>query len=354
MSPSNVKINNFTENKSSHHVDFTSKIFIIMQFCFGLNRLSLMDKFNALYSTLLFTYCFCINAILLFAIFENQANFVFSGLLCENILTHYITAVLGFGLCKRMRAFFENINTFDKKLNTKLKINLTTILNVVLCGVLLISLYVIFITLYMLKIVNLTSMYMTVTHALKIIELFHYGHMLSLLLQRLRLINRNLIHSFDKNYISSYDNCDCSSIPRNHCANRELRKLSPLYYIIIQAFDALNAAIKYLVELHIRCIQPLCLCILLFLPLFSPCFIASQIKNEVCTIKDLIISNLYNLDKNERVQAKILLRLATTRTLSFSLFRMFEIDTFFPFQILLVVITYLIIFLQFEKVLGFY
>nr|XP_026495740.1 uncharacterized protein LOC113400400 [Vanessa tameamea] len=90
------------------------------------------------------------------------------------------------------------------------------------------------------------------------------------------------------------------------------------------------------------------------LPLLVPCIYAEQVCGEVRILKDLISSRLYEntLDKSSRSSARSLLTLIETRNLSFSLFHMFDIDIALPFKFLGLLLTYLIIMLQFDKVIN--
>ncbi|CAH0725756.1 unnamed protein product, partial [Brenthis ino] len=90
------------------------------------------------------------------------------------------------------------------------------------------------------------------------------------------------------------------------------------------------------------------------IPLFVPCIFAEQISVEVRNLRDILASRLYEntLSKPNRNTARALLTLMETRDLSFSIFHMFNIDISLPFKFLALLLTYLIILLQFDKVLN--
>ncbi|KAL0871203.1 hypothetical protein ABMA27_004975 [Loxostege sticticalis] len=89
------------------------------------------------------------------------------------------------------------------------------------------------------------------------------------------------------------------------------------------------------------------------IPLFSPCIFGDRVHGEVRRLRELLASRLYEnkLDKSGRGAARALLALTEARDLSFSLLRMLQIDISLPFKFIGLLVTYLIIMLQFEKVL---
>ncbi|XP_026728969.1 uncharacterized protein LOC113494702 [Trichoplusia ni] len=92
----------------------------------------------------------------------------------------------------------------------------------------------------------------------------------------------------------------------------------------------------------------------IMLPLFAPCMLGDQVHNEVRRLRELIASRLYEnqLDKASRGMARALLAWTETRDLSFSLLRMLDIDISLPFKFVGLLVTYLIILLQFQKVIN--
>ncbi|KAL0821768.1 hypothetical protein ABMA28_005189 [Loxostege sticticalis] len=90
------------------------------------------------------------------------------------------------------------------------------------------------------------------------------------------------------------------------------------------------------------------------IPLFSPCYFCDQVHGEVRRLRELLASRLYEnkLDKSGRSAARALLMLTEARDLSFSLLRMLRVDISLPFKFIGLLVTYLIILLQFEKVIN--
>ncbi|XP_063829525.1 uncharacterized protein LOC135078881 [Ostrinia nubilalis] len=89
-------------------------------------------------------------------------------------------------------------------------------------------------------------------------------------------------------------------------------------------------------------------------PLFSPCMFGDRVHGEVRRLRELLASRLYEnkLDKSGCSAARALLALTEARDLSFSLLRMFQVDISLPFKLIGLLVTYLIILLQFQKVIS--
>ncbi|KAJ2945631.1 hypothetical protein O0L34_g457 [Tuta absoluta] len=88
--------------------------------------------------------------------------------------------------------------------------------------------------------------------------------------------------------------------------------------------------------------------------LIAPCTCCDKIRWEVRRLRELLATKLFEntLDKENRSVARTLLALTNARNLSFSLLRMVDISISLPFSFLSLIATYLIIMLQFEKVIN--
>ncbi|KAL0871207.1 hypothetical protein ABMA27_004979 [Loxostege sticticalis] len=88
------------------------------------------------------------------------------------------------------------------------------------------------------------------------------------------------------------------------------------------------------------------------IPLFSPCMISDRVHGEVRRLRELLASRLYenNLDKSGRSAARALLMLTKSRDLSFIPMGIFKVDISLPFKVIGLLVTYLIIILQFHRV----
>ncbi|CAG4951970.1 unnamed protein product [Colias eurytheme] len=157
-----------------------------------------------------------------------------------------------------------------------------------------------------------------------------------------------------------------------------MTKFLRLYYIIINAFDILNSAVKWqllftfiktfsvsLGDLHFlmtavinkdwsvhQVLLTVSIAVVQIGSMFSVCASGDKLQKEVLRLRDMLACRLYQgkLDKQDRRTAQALLTLTETRNLSFSVFHMFNINISLPFEIVGLLVTYLIILLQFEKV----
>ncbi|XP_060804961.1 uncharacterized protein LOC132902748 [Amyelois transitella] len=223
--------------------------------------------------------------------------------------------------------------------------------------------------------------YIIALHFIHSLELHYYGHLLSLLMARLFLINYYTESPLSDIKITKRPKVEEFAYYKyKNITNSEIKKLMDLYHIIIKAYDVLVEAIKwqllviiitsflsilwlaYQVSLSIiRNSDPLVdiitdvgLTITKLLPLFSPCVFGDRVHGEVRRLRELLASRLYEnkLDKSSRSTARALIALTEARDLSFSLLRMLDIDVSFPFKFMGLLLTYLIILLQFEKVIN--
>ncbi|XP_069361222.1 uncharacterized protein [Maniola hyperantus] len=144
-----------------------------------------------------------------------------------------------------------------------------------------------------------------------------------------------------------------------------MKKLMDFYNNIIIAYDYLNDAVKWqvgtllfvLLQIFDRnnaLVYGVSMIVIQVFPVLVPCVFADRIQKEVRLIKDFLACKLYEntLDKPSRSTARTLLALIETRNLSFSLFHMFDIDISLPFKFMALLLTYLIILLQFDKVIS--
>ncbi|CAH4030021.1 unnamed protein product [Pieris brassicae] len=121
--------------------------------------------------------------------------------------------------------------------------------------------------------------------------------------------------------------------------------------MIIKAYDTLNHAIKWQFVVDGTLMVASILTIQL-IPMLSVCMSGDRLHKEVLWLREMLACRLYEgkLEKRERRPAQALLTLTEARNLSFSLFHTFNVDISLPFKMFSLLITYLIILLQFEKV----
>nr|WCC58005.1 gustatory receptor 20 [Papilio xuthus] len=368
-----ILVKNLQPNKNkteSPNIDLISKMFIIFLSFMGWNRCGVF-KINNIISKLIFIYCIILNVTLCYVIFW-PTNIYLDCVKFVNIIGFTSCSLLSYMFTNNIYAFFEDINIFNLNINYNTKIGKSSIHNASFCVTYIMFVCITYIILILLDSSNLV-LCLAFIHIVFNVELFYYGHLLSILLLRVQLL-RKMLSTYFLDGNSKYE-------------KRELNDIIILYHVIIKAFDNLNAAIKYQflcliivtffttvifldltmiqvyngeIELWGMAIQAMNSFVKIILPFFSPCFYAHRICNEVSDVRNILTANLRKLgiyisiiyDKNNRRPAKILLRLTKIRTLSFSIFRMFQVDLLLPFNLLVLIANYLIILLQFQKVTG--
>ncbi|KAG7312224.1 hypothetical protein JYU34_001695 [Plutella xylostella] len=88
------------------------------------------------------------------------------------------------------------------------------------------------------------------------------------------------------------------------------------------------------------------------LVLCGPCLAGDQLLHELAVLKRLLASRIYEnkMDKRSRVSARALLALTGAHGLGVSLLGMLRVDISLPLHYVSLLVTYLIILLQFQKV----
>nr|WCC57785.1 gustatory receptor 20 [Papilio glaucus] len=380
MSPKNIKVNNLVASKNkpeNQNIDHISKMFIILQTFLGLNHIRVLNNVHTVVLKCSFTHCVCFHTTLWYFIFKCRPNIYISSINIVSVIGFLSCSILGIMFSNKLCEFFENINTFNLIAGYKSKIDESSIKNARLCVIFIIFQCVMNGVFIYLKYLSESEPYLVIIYLVFTIELFFYAHLLSLLLLRIQFLKRILSPYFLDDKINKFERKT-----RGHMKTYEKRELGDIvlfYVIIIKAFDNLNAAIKHqflciLLVTFFTCVirldltmmqvyagdrnlwalafQAVNLFIKLILPFLSPCFYASRINKEINYIRDQLITYLRKLDKNSRRPAKTLLKLTRTRSLSFSVFRMLQVDMLLPLKLSAFIVNYLIILLQFQKVTG--
>nr|WCC57831.1 gustatory receptor 20 [Papilio machaon] len=368
MPPRVTIVKNLEQNKTeSPNIDLVSKFFIIFLSFMGWNRCSVF-KVNNVLTKLFFIYCIFINVTLFYLIIKWSTNIYMNYVNAVNVIGFLSCSFLSYVFSNKFSAFYEDIKIFELIIGYNPKIAKSSIQNTRFCIAYIMFMCMTYIILILQNYLNESGICLSIISIVFNVELFYYGHLLSILFPRVQLLRKILPTYFleDKNS-KTYE-------------KREIKDIVLSYHVLIKAFDNLNAAMKYQflcliivafftsvtfldltmikvytgeIKLWGMAIRAVNLFIEIILPFFSPCFYASRISNEVSDIRNLITSNLRKLGMYiNRRPAKTLLRLTKIRTLSFSLFRMFQVDLLLPFKLIVLIVNYLIILLQFQKVTG--
>nr|WCC57940.1 gustatory receptor 15 [Papilio polytes] len=388
MSAPTVRVNNYVENTTKSRYDVLSKIYIISEWLIGINRLPIICKTKRICKILTVGYPLIVNCILLATLLRIYPNSLSKSLTFGNILQYFICSIKGNISLGQLRNFYDKLFIFDEEIRSKWLLSNSSKNNF-----LQISFMVIFFIIF-----NVLSrreedmaylpseLYPVIlTH---MIEFYYYGHLLSLLELRLRTIRILLLSSFplpgkdirnfsEKQYI---DDKDINVINlRNNNSKVEIKKLMKMYKHIIEIYDSLNVAIKWqlLVMLATSFFTTLCMTyyaaseiiinqytvknalfdisVISFeiTPVIIPCLFCEKIHTEVQQLRASLHTRIFNnvFDKPSRSIAGYFATLTEVRTLSFSVFRMIDLNTSLPFKFVGLVTTYLVILLQFQKVI---
>ncbi|XP_026756388.3 uncharacterized protein LOC113516208 [Galleria mellonella] len=298
-----------------------------------------------------------------------------------NMCEYIFSIIFNFITWRRMQRFYCELSKFDAEVGCRPKVTRGSIGNLVQMLILLILYVVFYIISFSMDNLNDLLLPLVPVNLIHALEVHYYGHLLSLLIPRLNLLNYYAESSLsNEKAIVAPKVEEFVYFKYNNITNGQMKKLMDLYHIVIKAYDFMVEAIKwqllviiitsfisilafcYSVSITIICnsdplmdvISDMGLTIAQMIPLFSPCMFSDKVHNEVRRLRELLASRLYEnkLDKSSRSTARALLALTEARDLSFSLLRMLEIDISLPFKFIGLLITYLIILLQFEKVIN--
>nr|WCC57886.1 gustatory receptor 21 [Papilio memnon] len=310
-------------------IDMLSKIYIIANWFIGINRLTEAFKVKGLRMFVAFLFCF-----------RDR---------------RYNTISVPISTCETLQKFYNELCEFDKNIKINFQINFKAKVNFVL-AILLIFIFIIGMLVDLLQ--SITSM-VIIFYVNNIIELY-YGHLflLQIILKSIRVLLVSTLHS-----LTETEGINLSVIIRKLISNNfgvEIKKLSLLYYNVIKAYDFLNVAIKWRLLFSVLffftfqfmwtdTVPNIVTCVIKLLPLVVPCFFGEALRNEVCLLH-AAIKRIYNLFGNIISSIRLVLfRLLIAASLTFSVFRMIEINTF-PFKFIGLEFSYVLIILQFQKV----
>lgn len=382
MTPPSVLVNTYFSASDKPYIDPISKVFILSQLAFGIIRLPLIGDVHvgfivlaAAYSLLASCYYVGVVYLLKSAYVLNFVIFIFY-FQCVFFMLFNVVSI------KRMHRYYNELNVFDKEVGCRPKIGKGSIRNLIATILMILYNVILFALPYVVVTLENLELWMLPFPIIHILEVHFCGHLLSLLIPRLRLINYYMELSLSNSKISKTLNIEKFGYSKAD-SNKTLCKMEKvmnLYHNMIKSYNYLIEAVKWQLLVTIvsaflnilSCCYRVSLTIIkedmplsfmityvgllagIMLPLFSPCMLGDQVHDEVRRLRELLASRLYEnqLDKSSRGMARALLAWTETRDLSFSLLRMLDIDISLPFKFVGLLVTYLIILLQFQKVIN--
>ncbi|XP_063365816.1 uncharacterized protein LOC134654280 [Cydia amplana] len=377
MASPTTLFNNLVKKEENCYIDAVSKAYLWMEVVLGLNRLVFSLKIKPIFILLASAYSIFCCAIVFYDAFFFYPLFMDRLDIGLDSVHYLLGVILSSIVWKRLQHYYLRLQDFDTTIGCRPKISSSSVKNLILMCI-AVSLTILVVPYEWYTFDQLVgSLMLLPVHLLFLIDIHFYGHLLSLLVPRLRLINYYMKMSLShhsKVVVPKIVELTFKSVILES-QNCQMKKLMDLYCMIINAYDILIDAIKWqfvmvLTALFISiltfsyktalmkpfynvAIESSFHCIRLF-PLFAPCIFADQIQEEVRRLRELLASRLYEnkLNKPGRSVARALLSLTEARDLSFSLLQIFDIDISLPFKFMGLLLTYLIILLQFEKVIN--
>lgn len=240
--PRTVRVNTFVNNSS---VDILSKIIIFTELALGLNRFSVLGKQKSIFVILTFVYAVLFKCVivLITCLFDIR---VFNSHLCIIKLVQYsFLCIFSQVATKRLRCYYDELEKFDTEVGCKPKTTWSSIRIVAQLG--LVIIYIVAM-LYIHPRIGVSIL--VPLQFINSIENHYYGHLLNLLIPRIRLINFNLESSLSNDKIlKSSDENEFIFYGKitTECRGR-MSKFMDLYHVIIRAHSLLIHAIKWQVK----------------------------------------------------------------------------------------------------------
>lgn len=246
MTPPTVLVNTYIQVSSKPKIDFVSKMFIILEIPVGIVRLPLLG--NLLLLTIICElYALGIVGFISY-IMNNRETSLMNSIASGSTLTQYAFLVT-FNLIyiKKLQRYFDELNVFDKEVCCTPKIGKGTIRNIVYTGLILLYMYAVHGTPYIIE--SLPSLELEYIFCLTchVLEVHFIGHLLSLIIPRLRLINYYMELSLTNVKLAKTTSATEFGF-QNDCGNKalcEMEKLMNLYHTVIKAYTYLMEAIKW-------------------------------------------------------------------------------------------------------------
>nr|WCC57726.1 gustatory receptor 18.1 [Papilio dardanus] len=375
----------------NYPVDTLSKIYIVIGWLMGINRLPVAFKVKGYYYIASLIYSLILNNLTGYYVLNIGLNEIISLVRVICLIQYFLSSFIAIKSGNVLKKFYNELFEFDKEINFQRPITLTSRINFGLFVILISGIIINFVILVIIvedgkhELIVLNIMDLS-----NVIESFFNAHLFSLFQIRLKFIRILLVSSFpheNQMQISSEnENINFNDINIFQLLTRypevEIRKLLLLYYKLIKAYDYLNTAIKWqlfsniltsfmsvLNLLHFMLINfnksnvenlqivvpGITLIIIRGVPFLMPCFIGSNISKEVTLLRGALFkrTHLNVFDVTSHSYAKLFLNLIQARSLTFSVFRMIEINRTLPFKFLGLLATYTLILIQFEKVVNF-
>lgn len=253
--------NNFFRKKSKekrveNKVDIISKIFAVLGICLGLNRLCFVGlKDKKLYSALLACYSIIFYFLIVYRVYYRFQFHILHILLLPNAIQCVLCATLSFIFREKLNDFYSELSSFDNENKFSPKASVQSVYNLV---------QYVFTVVFSVAIsslpenIGLTILYVIHLYAIRLLhslEIHYFGHLISLLIPRLKLLSHNLkLFCPYKHSCGDSLEFNIGNELTNHTKKGEamgLDKTMDSYGKIIEIYDLLYEAIKWQVHKNV-------------------------------------------------------------------------------------------------------
>nr|WCC57941.1 gustatory receptor 16 [Papilio polytes] len=386
MTISNVRGNIYLDQFNKRSIDLISKIYGMIAWLMGINRLTMFFKLGTKSKILTLAYSLFFNSLLFYFVLKSNTSNVYMKFF--NITEYLLCAFIAFIYNETLLKFYEGLSQFDNEITFKSSVTSKSVVNFLQAVFNLILVIILNSCCNNIEHLGNVTADVIPAHLTHVWEIHYYVHLFELLKLRLKSVRVLLLASFPTNVVVDITCCSENDLCKenivtlvNNNKKNTVRKLLNLYSKIITIYDFLNAALQwqllliisttflvmlvwtYDAVLHIindeyTLIEGLFDMVLFFAliaPMFTICGSGQGIHDEVMLLQNALYPRIYKntFDKKNRSVASSLLALTEVRTLSFSVFRMFDLNTSFPFKFFGLLASYLVILLQFKKVTNF-
>ncbi|XP_068618059.1 uncharacterized protein [Battus philenor] len=387
MSFPKVRVNTYVDKSQEISVDIISKVYVIISWVIGINRLPVIFKMRGIVFICALTYSLLLNIFSVYYVLKIHGLYDF--VIDVNLIKHLMLFIFTVIYWNKLKKHYCELFQFDQEIKSDW-LSKSNIISNCVQNIITIMLVVLF-NIYQQKYYAGASLWpdMLLIHLNHLWEIYYYGYLfkqIELRVKSLRIllmssfpINDQIIFCSENASVNFEDNNVINLIANN--PKIKVKRLLALYYKIINIYDLLNAALQWqlLILLTATFITILSLsyhaafniinneytwqegvfdvgmCVTMVVPLILICAYGEKIQNEVQLFQSALYSRIYKdvFDKSNRSTASSLLSLIEIRSLSFSVFRMIEINISLPFTFFGLVASYLVILLQFQKVINF-
>ena len=239
-----VLVNNFVQPKNRNikiRIDFISKFLIYLGCIFGVHQISILNITNKKIIWLLRCYYIILNLFLLVICLKSSVTIIILSLKLIDLFRFSLSTFLENMFHRRLYMFFDELNTFDyeirlNKSGTKFVyiIKMILVYALSLCLILVLSSP---------KDYFLSAILMWTLLTYDVLELYYYGHLFSLILQRIKLITKYLSLSCPKpqSDLIFYSNF---SQKKKNSQKKQNKNFSSQYFNLEKIHNIYNKIIK--------------------------------------------------------------------------------------------------------------